>query len=171
MRNPEYRKQIIDMKDELGISMIVNPERETANEIFNIINLPSIARVEHFAKGKVWLVEIVAEKGCALVGETLISIGKKLTHKVLICAVQRGDTVTIPSGHFMIEEGDRIHFTSDVRSLRDFLAEINLVKLPLKNIMIVGGNKNSYYLADELSRKKYKIKLLEDIKYLQRLTQ
>ena len=161
VRNPAYSKQIMDMKAELGISMIVNPERETANEIYNRISLPSIAQVEHFAKGRVWLVEIVAEKGCGLIGETLISLGRKLQSKVLICAVQRGSQVFIPTGNFMIEEGDRIHFTSDVRILRDFLAEINLIKLPLKHIMILGGGKLSYYLADELAKKKYKIKIIE----------
>ena len=161
VRNPDYRKQIMDMKDELGISMIVNPEQDTATEIFNLINLPSIAQVERFAKGRVLLVEIVAEKGCSLIGETLITLGKKLKTKVLICAVQRGQTVTIPSGNFVIEEGDRIHLTSDSKSLRDFLAEVNLVKSPLKNIMIVGGSKIGYYLAGELSKKKYKIKLIE----------
>lgn len=161
VRTPEYRRQILEMKDELGISMIVNPEQDTATEIFNLISLPEIAKVERFAKGRVLLVEIVAERGCALVGETLISIGKKLNTKVLICAVQRGNDVFIPSGHFVIEEGDRIHFTSDAKVLRDFLSEINIVKSPLKNIMIVGGNKIGYYLADELSKKKYNIKLVE----------
>lgn len=164
VRNPDYRKQILEMKDELGISMIVNPEKDTATEIFNLINLPSIAQVDHFAKGRVLLVEIVAEKGCALVGETLISLGKKLKTKVLICAVQRGHSVTIPTGNFIIEEGDRIYLTSDAKTLRDFLAEINLISSPLKNIMIVGGSKIGYYLADELSQKKYKIKLIESKK-------
>lgn len=161
VRNPDYRKQILEMKDELGISMIVNPEQDTATEIFNRINLPSIAQVEHFAKGRVLLVEIVAEKGCGLIGETLITLGKKLKTKVLICAVQRKKEVIIPTGHFMFEEGDRIHLTSDAKTLRDFLAEINLVKSPLRNIMIVGGSKIGYYLANELSKKKYKIKLIE----------
>lgn len=161
VRNPEYRRQILEMKDELGISMIVNPEQDMATEIFNLINLPEIAKVEHFAKGRVLLVEIVAQQGCALVGETLISIGRKLKSKVLICAVKRGDDVIIPSGHFMIREGDRIHFTSDAKSLRDFLAEIRIVRSPLKSIMIVGGSKVGYYLADELSKKKYNIKLIE----------
>jgi trk system potassium uptake protein TrkA len=151
----------MEMKDELGISMIVNPEQDTAAEIFNLINLPSIAQVEHFAKGRVLLVEIVAEKGCALIGETLITLGKKLNTKVLICAIQRGQNVIIPTGNFVIEEGDRIHLTSDAKSLRDFLAEVNLVKSPLKNIMIVGGSRIAYYLANELSKKKYKIKLIE----------
>ena len=160
VRNPEYRQQIIDMKDELGISMIVNPEKDTASEFYYLINLPSVAKIDHFAKGRVSLVEIVAEKGCALIGETLISLGKKLTTKVLVCAVQRGDEVIIPSGNFMIKRGDRIHFTSNANSLRDFLSEINLVTMTLKNIMIVGGNKTSFYLADELSKKKYNIKLI-----------
>ena len=161
VRNPEYRRQILGMKDELGISMIVNPEQDTATEIFNLINLPEIAKVERFANGKVLLVEIVAEKGCALVGETLISLGKKLSTRVLICAVQRGEEIFIPSGNFVIEEGDRIHFTSDARAIRDFFSEIHIERSPLKNIMIVGGNRIGYYLAHELSRKKYKIKLIE----------
>ena len=162
VRNPAYRKQIAEMKDDLGISMVVNPEQETANEIFNMINLPSVARIEHFAEGKVLLVEVVAEKGCALVGESLISLGKKLKSRVLICAVQRGDSVTIPSGHFTIEEGDKIHFTADAKNLGDFLAETGLVKSPLRNIMIVGGGRVGFYLADALSKKKYKVKLIEN---------
>ena len=161
VRNPEYRKQILEMKDELGISMIVNPELDTAAEIFNLINLPAIAKAEHFANGRVLMVEIVAEKGCALIGETLISLGKKLTSKVLICAVQRGDSVIIPSGNFVIEEGDHIHVTSDANTLRDFLSEVRLFRQPLKNIMIVGGSKIGYYLADALSKKRCRIKLIE----------
>ena len=161
VRNPDYRKQILEMKDALGISMIVNPEKDTATEIFNLINLPSIAQVEHFAKGRVLLVKIVVEKGCALIGETLITLGKKLKTKVLICAVQRGQSVMIPTGNFTIEEGDRIHLAADAKTLRDFLAEVDLVKSPLRNIMIVGGSKIGYYLANDLSRKKYNTKLIE----------
>lgn len=160
VRKPEYRAQILDMKDELGISMIVNPEKDTANEIFYLINLPSIAKIDHFAKGRVSLVEIVINKGCTLIGETLITLGKKLHTQVLVCAVQRGDEVIIPSGNFMIEEGDRIHFTTGANALRDFLSEINLVTMTLRNIMIIGGNKTSFYLADELSKKKFNIKIV-----------
>ena len=164
VRNPAYTSQILDMKDELGISMILNPEKETANEIFSLVNLPSVARIERFARGRVSLVAIVVEKGCLLIGETLISAGRKFQTKVLICAVQRGGQVFIPSGNFVIEEGDKIHFTSDANSLGDFLAEIHLVKSPLRNVMIVGGGRIGYYLASELSKKKYTVKLIESDK-------
>ena len=36
--------------------------------------------------------------------------------------------------------------------------------LKTRNIMIVGGNQIGYYLADELSKKKYRIKLIADDK-------
>ena len=162
VRNPDYRKQIMAMKDDLGIAMIVNPEMEMASEIFNIINLPSVNGIEHFANGRVSLVEVAAEKGCSLIGETLISLGQKLTTKVLICAVQRGDKVIIPSGNFIIREDDKIYFTADAKTLGIFLSETKLVKSPFKNIMIIGGGRIGYYLADALSKKKYAVKLLED---------
>lgn len=161
VRNPDYRKQIAEMKDDLGISVIINPERETAREIFNLINLPSVAHIDYFANGKVILVEVVAQNGCKLIGESLISLGKSLSSKVLICAVQRGSEVFIPSGDFVIQENDKIHFTADTRELGDFLREIGLGKAPLKNVIIVGGGRIGYYLANSLSEKKYKVKLIE----------
>ncbi len=164
VRNPEYRKQVENMKEELGLSMVVNPERETADEIFNLISLPSVLNIEHFAKNRVSLVEVEAEKGCALVGETLISASKRFRTQVLICAIQRGGDVIIPSGSFKIEEGDKISFTADTKSLGDYLAEINLVEKPFKNVMIVGGGRVGYYLAEALSNKKYKVKLIESNK-------
>ena len=164
VRNPEYRSQIMDMQDSLGISMIVNPEKDTAGEIFNLINLPSIAQIERFANGRALLVEIEVARDNMLVGETLGSLGKNLKTKVLICAVQRGKNVIIPTGNFEIQEADRIYFTADANSLGAFLNEINLVSTPLKRVMIVGGDKVGFYLADELSDKRYKIKLIENDK-------
>ena len=122
--------------------------------------------MEHFAKGKVLLAEIIVESGCAMIGETLISLSKKLKTRVLVCAVQRGDEVIIPSGNFMFMEDDRVHFASDANSIRNFLAEVKLEKTPLKNIMIVGGDKIGYYLASALSQKKFKVKLIESDKKL-----
>ena len=108
------------------------------------------------------LVEIIAEKTSTLIGETLTSLGNRLNSRVLICAVQRGEQVLIPSGDFKIEEGDRIHFTTEQKFFGEFLSEVHLVKTPLKNIMIVGGGRIGFYLADELSKKKYRVKLIEN---------
>lgn len=161
VRNPEYRRQTVLMKEELGLSMVVNPEQETSDEIMNLINIPSVLKLEKFANGKVNLIEILLEDDNPLIGETLISMSKKIKTKVLICAVERHDEVFIPTGNFKMEKGDRISITADANSLVSFLKELNLIKTPLKKIMIVGGSKVSYYLAKELLDKKYKVKLIE----------
>ncbi len=161
VRNPEYKQQILSMKEELGISAIVNPEQDTANEIFNLINLPEIVEIEKFSNGKVLLAEVAVEKGCSLINKNLISIGKELNTKVLICAIKRGEEIFIPSGNTMIYEGDKICFTTNTRELRDFMIETNIVKAPLKNVMIVGGSKIAYYLVKQLCQKKYRVKLIE----------
>jgi len=164
VRNPEYMHQAIIMKEELGLSMIVNPEQETADEITNMISLPSLLKVEHFAKGRVMLIELLADEDSPLVGETLISLAKKLSTKILICAVERGDEVIIPTGNFKIEKGDRINVTTDSEYIVDLLNDLKLIRTPLRNIMIIGGGKISYYLAKELISKKYKVRIIESKK-------
>lgn len=161
VRNPDYRKQIVEIRDYLGISMIINPDRETANEIFSLISLPSVAKLERFAKGKASLFEIVVEPDCSLIGESLISLGKRLSTRILVCAVQRNGEVIIPSGNFVISEGDKLYITAAARTLGEFLAEAGLIRSRLKNVMIAGGGRIAFYLADELSQKKYKVKLIE----------
>ena len=81
VRNPEYLRQTEIMKEDLGLTMIVNPEQETADEIVNLIDLPSLLKVEHFARGKVMLVEILVEENSKLIDETLITLAKKINTK------------------------------------------------------------------------------------------
>lgn len=161
VRNPEYLRQAKMMKEELGLSMVVNPEQETADEITNMLSLPSLLKVEHFAKGKVMLVELIASDDSPLVGETLISLSKKINTKFLICAVERGNDVYIPTGNFKIEKGDRINVTTDSEAIVDLLKELKLIRTPLKDVMVIGGGKIAYYLAKELTSKRYKVRIIE----------
>lgn len=161
VRNPEYRRQIELIKDDLGLSMVVNPEQETADEIVKMINLPSLLKIEQFGKGKVNLIEILVEEGNPLIGETLISMNKKIKTKVLICAVQHEEEVIIPTGNYLICKGDRLSITADSSSLVTFLDELHLITTPIRNVIIIGGGRIGYYLAKELSNKKIKVKLME----------
>ena len=40
------------LKDELGIDLLINPEKEAALEIAKLIKFPSVRSVDTFAKGK-----------------------------------------------------------------------------------------------------------------------
>lgn len=49
VRNPEYSAQMNFMRDELGISMMINPDFAAALEIFRILQFPSASTVESFS--------------------------------------------------------------------------------------------------------------------------
>ena len=58
VRNPDYSKQRDFMRNQLGFSMIINPELEAANEIRRSLSFPSAVKVDTFARGKVELVRL-----------------------------------------------------------------------------------------------------------------
>ncbi len=162
VRNPDYLKQLSFIKEELGLSMIVNPEFDAANEIAKVLRYPSAINIESFAKGHVDLAEIKLSGDCPLCNQQIMDIFSSYKTKVLICAVQRGNEVFIPRGDFVLQSGDRIHITATRTALIAFMKETRIYKHRTKNIMIIGGGKMGYYLARQLSETGgYNIKILE----------
>ena len=74
VRDPEYSKQLLFLKEELGLSMVVNPEMEAANEISRILRFPSALKIDSFARGRVDLVEIKILPGSPLAGKAVHTI-------------------------------------------------------------------------------------------------
>ena len=161
VRNPEYRNQLEIMKEELGLSMIVNPELSAANEISRIFRFPSANDVELFCRGHVELVEYTIGKDCPLCGLALKDIYSKYKIKVLICAVRRGADITIPKGDFILKEGDKINITASPKNIHDFFEAIGSFKRPIKSVMIIGGSMIAYYLADQLIDMGMDVKIIE----------
>lgn len=163
VRNYEYSNQLQMIKNDLGITMPINPEKETANEIFKVLSFPAAVRVDSFANGRVDLVELHIPENNVLVGQSLRSISEMCQIKVLICAVERKEEVFIPSGDFVLAAGDRIYVTANTRStLKKFIEKAALADEKVKSVMIIGGGKISAYLASELSSNKYDVKLIEN---------
>ena len=162
VRSYEYKNQLNIIREGLGITMPINPESETADEITKILNFAEAIRVDSFAKGNVDLVELFIPEGNPLIDESLLSIYQTYQIKVLVCAVQRNDEVIIPSGSFTFKAKDKIYITANNRAtLKTFLSKSQLLESKIKSVMIVGGGKISAYLGKELIKNKFQVKILE----------
>lgn len=161
VRNPDYAAQMQFLRNELGLSMIVNPEYETANEISRIIRFPSAANLDSFAGGKIEIARIRIHSDNMLCNLPLHELRKKSKAKVLVCAVQRGDEVVIPSGNFVLECDDTISITGTRSELSHFMKQTGVYKQKVKNVMIIGGGRIAYYLAKLLYDTGRNIKLIE----------
>ena len=161
VRSYEYNQNIELMKEALGIQMTINPELEAANEIMNIINFPEANRVDTFANGNVDLVELFIPENSPLIGLTLANISTKYQVRILVCAVQRGEEVFIPTGNFTFQAKDKIHITASRLVVKDFLKKLGLIETKMKDILVIGGGKISTYLAEQLIKGKYNVKIIE----------
>ncbi|WP_027701214.1 Trk system potassium transporter TrkA [Metaclostridioides mangenotii] len=161
VRNPVYYKQMYLIKDDLRLSMAVNPELEVAEEISRVLIFPSASKIETFAKGKVELVEFKVEQGTPIDGLSLEELSKKYSHSVLICAVKRNQKVLIPSGDFVLESGDKIYIASSHRGIEKFFKVTGKFKNRVSTVMICGGSRVSYYLARKLCSLGVQVKILE----------
>lgn len=162
VRSHEYSKQVELMSQQLDISMIVNPESEAATEILNIINFPEANKVETFRKEKLEIVELFIPENSPLVGLSLASLHAKFPVEMLIGIVQRNSEVIIPNGSFVLEAKDKIHVVASRANIKSFLSKLGLEEMKLKHILIIGGGKISYYLAQHLLKAKYKVKIIEN---------
>ncbi len=150
VRDPEYSKQLLFLKEELGLSMVVNPEMEAANEISRILRFPSALKIDSFARGRVDLVEIKILPGSPLAGKAVHTIHGTYNVRVLICVVQRGDDVFIPNGDFVLHEGDKITLTGAPVEITRFFKSLGILKGKAKSALIIGGGRIGYYLAKQL---------------------
>jgi len=163
IRNPEYEEQVVYLKDELGLAMVINPEKAVAKEIFRLLHFPSALEIETFANGKIEMIKMRINKGSRLCNVSLKDMHNMIHTSVLIVLVQRGTEVIIPKGDFVLQENDAISFIARRKEAIDFCKECDLEYAPNKGVILIGGGKISYYLATEIvnSGSKMNLKIIE----------
>ena len=161
VRNPVYSEEIGFIKEELGLSLTVNPEYAAATEIARILRFPSAVHIETFAKGRVELVKVRIPENSVLNDCPLSQIRQRTGTDVLICTVERGSEVEIPNGAFVLKTGDVISIVASKQNTRDFVGRIGLTSRRIRDCMIIGGGKIAYYLAQQLIEGGILVKILE----------
>lgn len=164
VRTPDYSKEAGYLREKLGLTMIINPELEASLETARILYLPTALEVNSFAHGQAEIVKFKIPDGNLLDGMTIATLGKSITNDILICAIEREGEVYIPGGNFQMAKNDIVSFVAPRRHIRSFLKKIGFKTKQVKDAMIVGGGKASYYLAKQLIAMGIDVKIIEQNK-------
>lgn len=164
VRTPDYSKEAGYLREKLGLTMIINPELEASLETARILYLPTALEVNSFAHGQAEIVKFKIPDGNLLDGMTIATLGKSITNEILICAIEREGEVYIPGGNFQMAKDDIVSFVAPRRHIRSFLKKIGFKTKQVKDAMIVGGGKASYYLAKQLIAMGIDVKIIEQNK-------
>ena len=164
VRTPDYSMEAGYLRDKLGLAMIINPEMEASRVAARILYAPTALEVNAFAHGQAEMSKIKVPESNMLAGMKIARVGKEVDNidKILICAVERGEEVYIPSGDFKIEAGDIISFVTSRTQARAFLQRIGFKTNQVKDCMIIGGGKAAYYLARQLLNMGISVKIIEN---------
>ena len=160
VRTMEYFQQMVFLKDELGLSLVLNPEQAAAAEISRILRFPSAAKVDSFAKGRAEMVEHTVEAGSPLCSLRLDRLRSK-HGGILIAVVERGEDVFIPRGDFVLQEGDAIHVVGSPNAISGFFKGIGCYKRSVRDVMLLGGGRISLYLGAYLMGAGIRVKIME----------
>ena len=159
---PEYNdKSLAIMKQHLEISLTINPERLAAHDLFNVLKFPSAVKIESFSRRYLEIIEIKLKDDSLLDGVKLMDIRTKFNAKVLVCCIQRGDEVFIPNGTFVLKSGDKIGVAATHQELLKFFKALGRSQKMAKDVMLLGGGRISYYLADLLTDIGTSVKIIE----------
>lgn len=151
IRNPQYNdKSLGFLRQQLDLSMSINPELLTAQEIFHLLKLPAASKVETFSRRSFEMVELRLKEDSPLLGQRLMDLRNRFRAKFLICMVQRENEVIIPRGDFVLHAGDRIGLTADRTELWKLLKATGLAKRQARNVTLMGGSRIAFYLAKML---------------------
>ena len=161
IRSPQYAEQVMTMPETFPLSLTVNPEKSTAQEIERLLKFPGFLRRDTFAKGQVAIVELRIEQDNKLCNVPLSQMSGVIKCRVLVCAVLRNGTAIAPSGNFVLQAGDRIFVTAPTADLAILLRNLGIVTRRVRKVLICGGGRISYYLAKLLEDDKIDVKLAE----------
>jgi len=161
VRNPEYSSHLDFIREGLGITMMINPEKEAANDILRVINFPEALSVEEFANGRVSIVELNVNESNELAGVPIHQFRQKYGN-ILVTAIDRGNEETIiPTGTSVLKPNDSIFVIGSKKDLTSFYKKIGIKKNQFNSAIIIGGGRIAHYTIEQLLKKKTKIKVIE----------
>ena len=145
----------------LNISVALNPEKLTAESLFNRLQLPASVNVDTFAGKKIQLLEITLREDSKVAGLTLAQLRQKSNVPFVACVVKRDDQVHIPTGPFVLQGGDKVAFMVKRNDANKFVRSIGLVQKITRDVIILGASTIAYYLAKLLTDNNHNVKIIE----------
>jgi len=161
IRNPEYANQLEFFKELYNIDHVINPELATSDEILRYLMEEYTFHFGDYAQGKVSLVNFNIKNLPDFVDKKISELDT--TNNLLIVAISRNGDIIVPHGGTVLRENDYIYVIGQRENIK-IIAKIlkaSIDKKAIKKVMILGGSKIGFYLAEKLSKKGINVKIIE----------
>jgi len=149
--------------EKLGIDLIINPERQAAEEILNILTVPGAVEILKFLDNRVRLIGARVTDKCRVLGipfEELTGLKQEL--HILIAVIFRGQQMVVPKGSDCLKVGDLIYYVAEPRNVPKIMEYLGHSGGSVKRVMIDGGGAIGLELAKSLEEEGVSVKIVEN---------
>lgn len=162
IRDPEHMKQVDFIKENMDIDYVVNPDLSITNEIYKYLVEKYTLTNGIFSSGKVALVQFKVKKMRKLAGLSMVD-ARKILPNMLIVAISREGKIIIPHGQTTIDYDDTLYLIGEKSEITELHKKVHEKGkyTNLQKVMIIGGGKTGFYLADKLSEFGIAVKVIE----------
>lgn len=160
VRSPEYTDDLYRVKDQLRLSMSINPELTEAIEISRLLRFSGALEIDSFAKGAVELIKVLVPPNSPFCDKKISQIDT-LKGRVRICTVERGKEVYIANGETTIMAGDKVSVVAKPEIAAKFFKKSGFNIGRSRDVILLGGGKVSFYLAQRLIKSGANVKIIE----------
>ena len=163
VRNPLYTKDLPFVKDDLKLSLAINPELLCSRELTRMLKFPGVEGMASFARGHIDLIKIKVEEKSFLANKKVVQCSI-LKDGIRFCTVERDGECYIPNGDFTIRVGDLISFIAPSKAAAKLLKSLGIVSNRGRSVLLLGGSKIAFYLAKDLVDAGIDVKIIDNDK-------
>jgi trk system potassium uptake protein TrkA len=146
-------------RDVLGIDFVIDPDRATASDIAEAINLPGAVSVEYFGDGLLSLAEVIVTESSPLIGVPLAK--RDRPHPAYIVGISRAGDASLIRPEVVPQLGDHLLVTVPTEYARDAVAHFAGGSRQVRNCVIFGGGKIGLRLARLLEGTSVRVTVFE----------
>lgn len=147
------RKATVVSLEELGVTHVIEPEREMVRSILNVVELPGVTEAANFQSENVYLRGYTVTDDMPIAGRTVEQTSQftSSAHILIVLIVRKGRAI-LPRGSQRILAGDEIVAIMPRDSFGEFRAMINKPAGKLKKIVVFGDSFVAVQLCEQLVR-------------------
>jgi trk system potassium uptake protein TrkA len=145
------RKSTVVSLEELGVTHVIEPEREVVRNILNVVELPGVTEAANFQSENVYLRGYTVTEDMPIAGRTVEQTTQftSSAHILIVLIVRKGRAI-LPRGSQHILAGDEIVAIMPRDSFGEFRAMINKPAGKLKKIVVFGDSFVAVQLCEQL---------------------
>jgi trk system potassium uptake protein TrkA len=149
---------------DLGINLVINPERETVMEAVRLIERPAATEVVELAGGTVHVAGVAVNGASHLTGRTVEGVTRENTDLPFsVVAIRRGRRTLIPTGADVYQAGDEIFFLAPADAMDEVMALTGPAAERIHRVAILGGGRIGGGIARELEARGYRVVVVEPV--------